>query len=54
MSFIPKENSLKIKDNFNLSIDLTIEVNSPQSNISEVRFCFVFKGKYRAILDYDY
>ena len=54
MSFIPKENSLKIKDNFNLSIDLTIEVNSPQSNISDVRFCFLFKGKDRAILDYDY
>ena len=51
MSFIPKENSLKIEDNFNLKINFTIEA---QNNISDVRFCFVFKGKDRAIIDYDY
>jgi len=50
--FYPEQNYFQIKDNFDLEIDFPFET-SLQNNL-DIRYCFIFKGKERAIIEYNY
>ncbi len=48
--FYPEQNYFQIKDNFDLEIDFPFET-SLEKNL-DIRYCFIFKGKERAIIEY--
>ena len=50
--FYPEQNYFQIKDNFDLEIDFPFET-SLENNL-DIRYCFIFKGKERAIIEYNY
>ena len=47
---IPEENLLLIKDNYGLEFKFKIKNDMN----SDIRLCFVFSGKDRAIINYNY
>ena len=54
ISLMPKDNSFIIKDNFGVTINYMININNSDNIIDDIRFCFIFKGEHRAIVDYNY
>ena len=54
MSFKPDDNSFIIKDNHGVEIKFIIKMNKSDGIINDIRFCFIFKGGDRAIVDYNY
>ena len=55
ISFLPNlDNLLFIKDNYDLEIKMNLDIPLNLNNNYELRLCFVFKGKERAIVDYNY
>ena len=55
ISFYPNSNNLLfIKDNYDLEIKMNLDIPQNLHNNYELRLCFIFKGKERAIVDYNY